>query len=189
MTNLFVYLIGPPGVGKYTIGKILAERLPAKLVDNHHWNNPIFALLEQDGMTPLPQAAWDRTHLVRTAVLETIATLSPKHWNFVFTHAAATTDPIDRIIAGQILSAAVRRSAGVLAVRLGCAPDELARRVAMPERALRLKERDPVAARRNAAVPLFDPGCPDMITLDTTALPPEAVAAEILERLKRLPRS
>ena len=35
--NLIVYLIGPSGVGKATIGSLLAEQLPAKLVDNHYW--------------------------------------------------------------------------------------------------------------------------------------------------------
>jgi hypothetical protein len=54
MKNAIFYLIGPPGVGKYAVGRIIAERTAAKLVDNHYSINPIFALIEQDGRTPLP---------------------------------------------------------------------------------------------------------------------------------------
>jgi Holliday junction resolvasome RuvABC ATP-dependent DNA helicase subunit len=52
MTNQFVYIVGPPGVGKYTVASTLAARMPAKLVDNHYWSNPIFGLIQQDGITP-----------------------------------------------------------------------------------------------------------------------------------------
>lgn len=37
---------GYPGVGKLTIGTIVAERLDAKLLDNHTIYNPAFALTE-----------------------------------------------------------------------------------------------------------------------------------------------
>lgn len=37
MNNVIVYLLGPPGVGKYTVGRLAAERLPAELLDNHDW--------------------------------------------------------------------------------------------------------------------------------------------------------
>ncbi len=48
MTNQFVYIVGPPGVGKYTVASTLATRMPARLVDNHYWLNPIFGLIQQD---------------------------------------------------------------------------------------------------------------------------------------------
>lgn len=41
MTNQFVYIVGPPGVGKYTAASILAARMPAKLVDNHYYCEPV----------------------------------------------------------------------------------------------------------------------------------------------------
>src|SRR5215510_3462096 len=94
MKNTAFYLIGPPGVGKYTVGKIIAERTGAKLVDNHYAINPIFGLIEQDGWTPVPAEVWPQVGKVRSAVLETIATVSPRDWNFVFTHAASD-DPSD----------------------------------------------------------------------------------------------
>lgn len=142
MKNAVFYLIGPPGVGKYTVGNIIAERVSAKLVDNHYSINPIFELIEQDGRTPLPAQVWPQVGKVRSAVLETIATLSPKDWNFVFTHAASD-DPSDAETCREILSTAERRGATVIVARLHCTPEELARRVLAPERRARMKEMIP----------------------------------------------
>jgi hypothetical protein len=150
MNNVVVYLIGPPGVGKYSTGKLLAERMPAKLLDNHYWCNPIFEIIEPDGRTPLPPAVWDRTNAVLTAVLETIATLAPPERNYVFTHAISDNGghPSDFAIAGQILGVAERRKARALVVRLSCGATELSARIAAEERAKRLKTRE---ARRSAS--------------------------------------
>ena len=177
-----IYLVGPPGVGKYTVGSLLAEQLPAKLVDNHYWLNPIFGLIRQDGRTPLPNEVWNHAAQVRRAVLGTIATLSPSDWNFVLTHAAAGS-ALDHEIASEVLETARLRKARLLVVRLACAPEELAARVVSPERRLRMKETDPEEARRNAARPLFDPGHRDTMTIDTTGLAAPDIAARIMQSL------
>jgi hypothetical protein len=66
MINAIVCLMGPGGVGKLTIGRVVAERLGCRLVDNHYWLNPIFGLIEQDGVTPLPQIVWPLVEQVVT---------------------------------------------------------------------------------------------------------------------------
>jgi predicted kinase len=190
LSNTIIYLVGPHGVGKYTIGAALADALPAKLVDNHHWLNPLFSLIHQDGRTPLPAGIWEHVAQVRKVVLETIATLSPQDWNFVFTHAVtgdAADEEYDREIAREVLDTAHRRGANLLVVRLGCAPDELATRVISPERRLRMKEVDPEAARRNAVRPLFNPNHRNTMTIDTTNLSALEVAAQIVQKLKDAP--
>jgi hypothetical protein len=119
-------------------------------------------------------------------VLETIATLSPPDWNFVFTHGVtgdAADEEYDREIACEVLTTAHRRGAYLLVVRLGCGPDELATRVISPERHLRMKAVDPEAARRNAVRPLFDPGYSNTMTIDTSKLPASEVTAQIIQRL------
>ncbi len=88
MQNVMVYLVGPPGVGKYTVGKLLAERLSAKLLDNHFWSNPILEVVEPDGRK-LPAGVWDRTDDVLAAVLESVARFGPAGRNYVFTHAVS----------------------------------------------------------------------------------------------------
>lgn len=185
MKNAVFYLIGPPGVGKHTVGTIIAARTGAKLVDNHYAINPIFALIEQDGRTPLPAAIWLQVGKVRSAVLETIATFSPPDWSFVFTHAASD-DPSDAGTCREILSAAERRGARVIVARLHCAPDELARRVTSPERRSMMKEMDAKAARANAVAPVFDPGHPGVIDIDTTAKTPSEVADIVAEAAGKL---
>jgi hypothetical protein len=185
MKNAVFYLIGPPGVGKYTVGKIIAERTAAKLVDNHYSINPIFGLIEQDGRTPLPAELWQQVGKVRSAVLETIATWSPRDWNFVFTHAASD-DPSDALTCREILSVAERRGAKVIVARLHCEPEELARRVLSPERRLRMKESDPDAARANAVAPVFDPGHANLIDIDTTTKTSIQVSDIVIEAAEKL---
>ena len=147
LTNVVVYLVGFAGTGKLTIARELAPMLNAKVVDNHWVNNPIFGLLETDGKTKLPEAAWDRVGEVRRAVHDTIATLSPPHWNFIFTHAGSEGDAVDLEIYASILSVAERRQALFVPITLTCAEEELVRRVMTPERRDRLKTTDPDAAR------------------------------------------
>ena len=185
MKNAVFYLIGPPGVGKYTVGWIIAARTGARLVDNHYAINPIFALIEQDGCTPLPDRLWEQVGKVRSAVLETVATLSPREWNFIFTHAASD-DPSDAATCAEILSVAERRGARVIVARLHCTGDELARRVLAPERRAMMKETDPEAARINAVAPVFDPGHPNIVDIDTTTRTAEQVADIVIEAAVRL---
>jgi shikimate kinase len=177
-----IYLVGPPGVGKYTVGSHLAKEMPAKLVDNHHWLNPLFSLVEQDGKTPLPNEIWEQVAQIRRAVFRTVATLSPLNWNFVLTHAA-TGSALDHEIAAEILETARSRQAHLLTVRLTCSADELAARVVSPERRLRMKETDTEAARRNATKSPFDPAHENSIMIDTTDLSAVEVAILIMQRV------
>ena len=52
LTGTIIYIVGPPGVGQYTVGRLLADRLGCKLVDNHYWLNVVFSLVEQSGGLP-----------------------------------------------------------------------------------------------------------------------------------------
>jgi hypothetical protein len=183
LTGTIIYIVGPPGVGKYTVGRLLAERMGCKLVDNHYWLN-VFSLVEQDGVTPLPPAVWPLAGQVRNAVLETIAVLSPPRWSFIFTHSALD-DPAELVIFEDIRSVARRRGSRLAVVRLSCRnPDELARRMQMPERRLRLKGVDAAEARRNALLPTLDPGHDLTINVETDGLTAEEVAQRIGDRLQ-----
>ena len=184
-----IYLVGQPGVGKLTVANELARIAGCKVVDNHYWLNPIFGLVHQDGVTPLPAGIWPLVEQVRHAVLETIATHSPPEWSFVFTHAASGNsedEAADRVICQDIAETADRRGARRLAVRLTCAPEELVRRVAMPERRLRFKSCDTEEVWRNAPWQPFDPGWPRSMTIDTSSLPAQQVAEQILDRIRML---
>jgi hypothetical protein len=183
LTETIIYIVGPPGVGKYTIGRLLAEHLGCKLVDNHYWLNVLFSLVEQDGITPLPKAIWPLVDQIRSAVLETIGTVSPRHWSFVFTHSALN-DPAELVIFEDIKALSQRRGSRLVVIRLFCGnPDELARRVAMPERRLRFKGANVADARNHSRLPTLDPGHPDTISVETVGLSAADVAQQIIERL------
>ncbi len=173
----------------YSAGKLLAERMPAKLLDNHYWCNPIFEIVEPDGRTPLPRAVWDRTSAVFTAVLETVATLGPPDRNYVFTHAIGDDggSPLDFAIAGQILSVAKRRKARALVVRLSCGATALSHRIGAEERAKRLKMTDVSQAERLARLEPLSLNHDWIVDLDTTELKPEAVADFVMAEISKGP--
>jgi hypothetical protein len=75
LENTLFYLIGFAGVSKYTVAKALAALTGARVVDNHTINNPIFGLIEQEGVKPLPPEIFDPKH-PNTLTLDT-TTRSP----------------------------------------------------------------------------------------------------------------
>ena len=188
MENVIVYLVGPPGVGKYTVGKLIAERLPAKLLDNHFWCNPIFEVVEPDG-TPFPAGVWDRTNDVRSAVLETVALFGPAGRNYVFTHAVSDAGghPLDWIIAGRILGAAERRGASLLVVRLACGEAQLRERISNEERRGRYKTTDAGQAGALAGLDPFPINHDWVLDLEISGLgaaeSADRIAAELKSRL------
>ena len=54
--TFIIYLIGKPGVGKYTIAKEL-ETYEYIICDNQLINNSIFSLLQYDGFKEIPSFA------------------------------------------------------------------------------------------------------------------------------------
>jgi hypothetical protein len=187
INNTIIYLVGPPGVGKLTIGRILSDVLDARLVHNHLWLNPVFSLIETDGKTKLPEEVWPLIAKVRQAVFEAAATLLPASRNLVFTHAAVTPSEVDDTIAQDILEVARKRRAHLLVAQLTCTAEILSARVLSPERRLMLKEDDAQAARINASFPPFDVKHSSKFHLDTTNLTAENSAREILKWLQTVP--
>jgi predicted kinase len=185
MTNLFIYLVGFAGTGKRTIAQAFARLVDVKVVDNHWINNPIFGLIDPDGMTPLPGEVWAQVAKVRDAVLETIATLAAPEANFVLTHEGVEGDPVDRTIFESIRSTAARRGARFVPIRLLCEEGELVRRIQSPERAGMFKCVDPAdAINKSRHHTVLDPMLPAPLTLDVTTLRPEESAATILAHIR-----
>lgn len=178
--NVFVLLLGFPGAGKLTIAQELASFFPARVVDNHWINNPILALLDDDGRKTLPDAVWKQTAKVRQAVLDTITTLCDPAANFIFTSSGIQGDIRSHSSYRQMREAAEKRSALFVPIRLLCGEAELVRRVMSPGRRDRLKSIDPVAARhrwREATV--LAPEHANGLTIDVTAISAEESASTI----------
>jgi predicted kinase len=170
VTAHIVHLMGPAGTGKLTIARALAPMIGAIVVDNHWINNPVFGLLSNDRVTPFPEAVWDEIEKVRSAVLETIATISAVGQSFVLTNELYEDEIESRAIVHQVRGAAKRRGSIYVPVRLMCSAEELAKRVVSPERTTRLKSMDAKAARVNALRPVLTTGMSQELTLDTSSI-------------------
>jgi DUF438 domain-containing protein len=187
MDNIFLYLVGFTGTGKLTIARAFARDVGAKVVDNQWINNPIFGLIDPDGMTPLPNAVWSQTAKVREAVLETIATLAKPGTNFVFTHDGIDGEPYDEDVLRGIQSTAARRGARLIPVRLVCDEHELIRRIQSPDRAPMLKCINPAdAIHKSRHHAVLNPRLPATLTLDVTKLTPEQSVKAIIAHIKNL---
>ena len=97
LENTIVALIGFAGTGKYTIGRELCERTGARLIHNHLINNPIFSVVNADGVTPLPAGVWDRVKEIREVVYQAIRELSPAEMSFVITTELRESNPLDHL--------------------------------------------------------------------------------------------
>lgn len=136
---MIVELNGQAGVGKFTIGRILAQRIGAKLLDNHTIYNPAFAVTEFRS----PEF-YETVRAVREIAFERAAQL-PSIVPIIVTTAPGT----DRAW-GEEWQAAFRRLADardsrLLAVHLTCAEEEHHKRLVTPERTLLRKLTDVAA--------------------------------------------
>lgn len=186
LENTVIALIGKPGVGKFTIGSVLAQMTGARLVDNHSINNVLFNVLDVDGVTPLPEEIWQQAGRVRAAVLDTIATIAPRHLSYIFTNFMVGDDPAEYAAFLELAELAEGRGATFVPVILNCRTDELVKRIVTPFRRMRMKLVDPVrGAHINDEVPQFRTDHPNLLELDVSDRPPEEAASVILDWVKR----
>ncbi len=185
MNGALIYLIGFPGCGKLTVARAIQTGYECILVDNHHINNVIFALLDPDGKTRLPEKVWDNVGRVRAAVLDTIRHLARPGRSFIFTNELLEAEEPDRKAFFEIAALASDRDALFLPVRLGISADELSRRVVSPGRAERFKETDAESALKKAQErEVFKPHGFKPFEIDITSLAPGEVAERILLELR-----
>jgi len=179
--NTFIYLIGFPGTGKYTIGREICGTGNFRLVDNHLINNPVFSLIRLDGKTPLPDIVWEKTSAIWDVVYDVMAHISPPGESFVLTNVLLHSVAGDHARYRKVAALAETRGALFIPVRLFCDVAEAEKRIVSPERAARLKETNPAAPRRYAAEEeLLAIDHPHLLDLDVTSLAPAESAAAIL---------
>jgi hypothetical protein len=176
-------LVGLAGAGKYTIALELQRSLTGRgdgvrLVDNHYTCNPVFGLLAQDGITPLPSAVWDRVGEIRETVAQTIEAVSPTDWSFIFTHVI--DQPRDEAWVERLGRVAKTRGSRFIVVRVLCDLDELLGRVVTPSRRERMKSVSVDAARRAFGQGVPELGAWDPLTIDVTYRSPVDTAELIL---------
>src|ERR1700733_15130873 len=82
-----IYLIGSPGVGKYTVAKAIAGINGAAVVDNQLINLPIFSLLTEWPDAEVSKGMWREIEFVRDAVFRMIEEVVPRSVSYVLTNA------------------------------------------------------------------------------------------------------
>ena len=185
LENTMIVLIGFAGTGKYTIGRQLCDLTGAKLIDNHLINNPVFKVINPDGIRPLPDAIWDKVKAVRAIVYDAIRELSPPELSFVFTFELFESSPGDQKAFIDLQELAASRGGLFVPVRLICEVEELCRRVVDPSRVKMIKLINPEAARRRSAEEtVLDSTHPNVLTIDVTAKTPTEAAAIILRHIE-----
>lgn len=193
LDNTIILLMGFAGTGKYTIGCRLSELTGAKLIHNHLINNPIFTVVDADGVKPLPAPVWDKVKQVRRLVYDSIREFAPPHLSFIFTMELRQNNPADHFAFNELKKLAAVRGSLFVPFRLVCDVEELCRRVVSPERAGRLKEVSVERARKKSAEDMvLNPAHPNLRTLDVTRKSPNGGVAAIIKEItliRSMPRA
>lgn len=185
--NTIIYLIGYPGTGKYTIGKEICRiATEFRLVDNHLINNPLFSIIQADGITPLPPRIWENVGKMYDIVLDTMIHISPPHYSFVMTNALFETEAEHKWFK-SIENMANQRQAKFVPVLLTVSLEEHQKRIGAEDRRLRLKEIDPAAPLRyHTADSLIKLSHPSLLKLDVSSYPPAESAALIFDHVNTI---
>ncbi len=188
MINTIIYLLGHYGVGKLTVAKEICAQTGARLFDNHLVNNVVFSLIRADGKTPMPEQVWDLIGEIREVAFRAVEAMAPPASSYVLTNAL-TDDPVDRQWFERAVELARRRGATFLPVQLHCEEAAHARRIDTPDRAANLKHTDIASGlARRRTVRLLPIDHPNLLTIDTTRLPPADAAQQIIAAAQRLIR-
>jgi hypothetical protein len=178
-TNL-IYLIGRPGIGKYTIAQALAK-YGYKICHNQLMNNPIFELLGYDGFSEISESAWKAIDRIRSAILHFIA--QEAHNNYVLTNVLGEI-PKDHKIYQQVEQAALKRGSLFVPVKLKISHEENLRRITQPMRLQRWKSINPDDI--SPEIELIRLVSPHLLELDVTDLSPADGAQKILNHVQSL---
>lgn len=176
--------MGFAGTGKYTIGQGLSRLTGAKLVDNHLINNPIFTVVNADGVTPLPPPVWDKVKEMRRIIYTAIRELAPPDLSFIFTMELRESNTADHVAFVELKKLADARGSLFVPFRLVCETEELCRRIVSPERAERLKTISPEQARQRCEEDsVLTPRHGNLRTIDVTAKSPSGGVASIVREV------
>ena len=163
-----VVILGPMGVGKTTVGTLVADRLGWALVDS---DRVIEALHGKTGGDIASSGGVQKLHRIEAEVFDEALSFAPPS---VIAPAASVADDaglLDRLT-----------NPGVVVALLGCEPNALAERVRSSghRRGIDPTEAARVEAQRRTAVEHLA-----HITIDVTDLAPEDAAVQIVDLVER----
>ncbi|MCC8398503.1 MAG: hypothetical protein LN569_04340 [Rickettsia endosymbiont of Labidopullus appendiculatus] len=175
--TIIIYLIGKPGTGKYTIAQEIAKT-GYSICDNQHINNPIFSLLNYDGLTPIPEFAWDAIGRIRDSIFNFLSQEIVN--NYVFTNCLYEVEG-DHELFNQVQQLAVNRRSVFIPVKLLISQEENIKRIQQLDRLLRYKSID--VQDVYPEYPLIQISHPNLFEFDVTNLSASEAARRILQHV------
>lgn len=180
MKSITLYLIGKPGVGKYTIARYIAEEHNFIVCDNHLINNPIFSLLSHKDGVSVSQYAWDCIGKIRNVVLDFMSHENTDS-NLILTNYL---DGNDLNTYNQILEMSAKRGSIFVPIQLTLRQDEHLKRITNPQRQVRYKSTD----IKYINAPTLDMSHPDIVhpnllILDTSDLSAQKASDVIMQHI------
>ncbi len=171
---MILQINGWPGVGKLTVGRIVANELGGRLLDSHTIYNVAFSLTEFR-----TAEFYDTARSVRDIAFARVAEIEADI-PVVMTSAYAGGDWADENW-DAIINLARKRGSKFLVVIMDCAAEENFRRLRSEDRAQLLKRQEPaiVAEMRNTRT-LLSHGADHLLRIDSTGLSPEVCARQII---------
>ena len=182
MSSKIIYLIGKPGVGKYTIACELAK-YGYIVCDNHLINNPIFALLNYDGSAKINinKKAWSAIHKIRNIIFKFLA--NETQGSYVLTNVLEDNSEDNKLLS-QVKETALRRNSIFIPVLLKLSIEENIRRIKDPARKVRFKSTDSKDVYLEKM--LVSINHPNLLNIDITNLSPIEVAHMIIHHINKL---
>lgn len=187
--NCLILLMGFPGVGKRTIGEVLAKKINARFSDHHDVIDPIVRLFGDDYEVhwTLTAEMWDKINGALALYLSTIADVCARDDNFIVTEMMFDKDPYHQIYYNKVLDVVKKRNAHFFPVRLICDEDKLAKRVVSEDRKKYSKTRDvDLSRKRSRELAVFYSYHENEITIDTTHLSADEVADKVVAHVKQI---
>lgn len=169
---MIIHINGMPGVGKFTVAKLLAEKLNARLIDNH--------LLIDLVLTICKRGSEEYISLIKkmmSVILEQIAETPDQ--TFIFTNALAEKAEGDKERFHQIQHFAENSKIPFVQILLKCDLEENKRRLVSEERKIKCKLMDADELQNLQKYTIYHPPTELAFEIDTTRLSAQNVAEKI----------
>lgn len=176
--TIIIYLIGKPGTGKYTIAKEIAQH-GYIVCDNQLINNPIFALLNHDGLTRIPMFAWNSIEKIRDSIFDFIS-IEPCN-NYVLTNVLYE-ETGDQQLFKKVEELALKRNSLFIPIKLQISEQEHLKRIQNPDRKFRYKTIN--ADEVYIDLSLIEITHPNAMELDVSDVSANYAAVQILAHVK-----
>ena len=188
MKNTIIYLLGWPGVGKWTVAQALAKKNGLIVLDNQLTAAPLFTVMAHDTSKGNPdwiEVLYRKYHKIAEQVFE-MAVYADSDLSYVFTDVLFDNEDGRQHFA-WVEKLAQIRGAVFLPVQLVCDRDIHMQRVASPDRVERFKLANPsVAERLMDRNEIIQVDHPNFMTLDITNQNPSRTADLIAKAVERL---